>query len=70
MKFKVLIPLYNDWQSLFKLLENIDNQINSLDDIISIVVVNDGSTEKKPNNFPNYSKINSIKVINLKENVG
>ena len=70
MKFKVLIPLYNDWQSLFKLLENIDNQINSLDDIISIVVVNDGSTEKEPNNFPNYSKINSIKVINLKENVG
>ena len=70
MKLKVLIPLYNDWQSLIKLLENIDNQINNIGEIISIVVVNDGSTEKKPNNFPNYSRINSIKVINLKENVG
>ena len=70
MKLKVLIPLYNDWQSLIKLLENIDNQINNVGEIISIVVVNDGSTEKKPNNFPNYSRINSIKVINLKENVG
>ena len=70
MKLKVLIPLYNDWQSLIKLLENIDNQINNVGEIISIVVVNDGSTEKEPNNFPNYSRINSIKVINLKENVG
>ena len=70
MKLKVLVPLYNDWQSLLKLLENIDNQINNLNYVFSIVVVNDGSTEKGPNNFPNYSKINSIKVINLKENVG
>ena len=70
MKLKVLVPLYNDWQSLLKLLENIDNQINNLNYVISIVVVNDGSTEKEPNNFPKYAKINSIKVINLKENVG
>ena len=26
-KFKILIPVYNDWQSLFKLLNNIDNNI-------------------------------------------
>ena len=25
-KFKILIPVYNDWQSLFKLLNNIDNE--------------------------------------------
>ena len=70
MKIKVLIPLYNDWQSLFRLLENINYLISDIDHIISIVVVNDGSTEKIPNSFPNYSKINSIKIINLKENVG
>ena len=27
MKFKILIPVYNDWQSLTKLLNNIDNEI-------------------------------------------
>ena len=70
MKIKVLIPLYNDWQSLLKLLENIDHQVSDIDHTISIVVVNDGSNEKAPDNFPNYSKINSIKIINLKENVG
>jgi len=70
MKIKILIPLYNDWQSLLKLLENINYHISDIDHIISIVVVNDGSTEKAPNSFPSYSKINSIKIINLKENVG
>ena len=33
MKIKVLIPIFNDWQSLFKLLENIDHQIFNLDAI-------------------------------------
>ena len=70
MIFKVLVPLYDDWQSLLKLFENIDHQVSDIDHIISIVVVNDGSNENAPDNFPNYSKINSIKIINLKENVG
>ena len=65
MKFKILIPLYNDWQSLLKLLENINHHVNDIDHIISIVIVNDGSTEKAPNSFPSYPKINSIKIINL-----
>ena len=70
MKIKVLIPLYNDWQSLLKLLENINHIISDIDQIISVVVINDGSTENIPESFSSYSKINSIKVINLKENVG
>ena len=66
MKIKVLIPLYNDWQSLLKLLENINHHVRDIDHTISIVVVNDGSSEKVPDSFPIYSKINSIKIINLK----
>ena len=26
-KIKILIPIYNDWQSAFKLLEDIDLQV-------------------------------------------
>ena len=70
MKIKILIPLYNDWQSLLKLLQNINHHVSDIDHIISIVVVNDGSSEKVPDSFPDYSKINSIKIINLKENIG
>ena len=25
-KIKILIPIYNDWQSVFKLLENINSE--------------------------------------------
>ena len=52
MKIKILIPLYNDWQSLLKLLENINHHVSDIDHIISIVVVNDGSTEKVLTVFP------------------
>lgn len=70
MKIKILIPLYNDWQSLIKLLEEIDQQIIEINNNFSVIILNDGSVEKIPDNFPNYSKINSIKVLNLKTNIG
>ena len=30
MKFKILIPVYNDWQSISKLLEDIINQVDDV----------------------------------------
>ena len=41
MKIKILISNYNDWQSVFKLLENIDSEITGLDVEASILIVND-----------------------------
>ena len=70
MKIKILIPLYNDWRSLMKLLEKIDHQISEINNNFSVIIVNDGSVEKIPDTFPNYSKIDSIKVLNLKNNIG
>ena len=31
MKIKILIPVYNDWQSVFRLLENINSEVLNLD---------------------------------------
>ena len=67
-KFIILIPIYNDWQSVFKLIENIDLQINN--EIIDVVIVNDASTESFDNNQKKFSKINSVKIINLIKNGG
>ena len=44
MKIKILIPIYNDWQSVFKLLENIDSGITDLEYEVSVIIVNDAST--------------------------
>ena len=62
-KYIILIPVYNDWRSVFKLIENIDLQINN--ETIDVVIVNDASTESFDNNQKQFSKINSVKIINL-----
>jgi len=70
MKIKILIPIYNDWQSAFKLLENIDSEIANLEEEISVVIVNDASIEQRPEINLNLNKIKSVQVINMKENRG
>ena len=48
-KFVILIPIYNDWKSVFKLLGEIDIEISQLELEFSALVINDGSTEQMPN---------------------
>jgi len=70
MKIKILIPVYNDWQSVFKLLENINLEVSSLGCEFSVIIVNDASTETRPEINLNLDNLNSIKIINMKENQG
>ena len=69
-KIKILIPVYNDWQSVFKLLENINLEVSTLDHDFSIIIINDASTESRPKIFLNLNNLKSIKIINMKENIG
>jgi len=69
-KIKILIPIYNDWQSVFELLENINSEVSTLDGEFSVMVVNDASTEDRPELPVNLDSIKSIQVINMKENMG
>ena len=46
-KFIILIPIYNDWKSVFKLLQNIDLQIAEWDAVVSVLSFNDASTEER-----------------------
>ena len=67
-KFKILIPLYNDWKSVSKLLNEIDVQTNNWNAEVSVIIVNDASTEEKSDLYSNYKKIKSVKILNMKEN--
>ena len=69
-KIKILIPIYNDWQSVFKLLENINSEIEGLDCEFSVVIVNDASTESRPEISLNLNNLKSIQAINMIENQG
>ena len=67
-KFIILIPLYNDWKSVSKLIEKIDLQISNWNVETSIILVNDASTEERHEIDLNFQKIKLIKVLNMKEN--
>lgn len=69
-KVKILIPIYNDWDSLSKLLEEINSEANKIQEELSIIIINDCSSETKLIEVKNFDKINSVKIINMKENRG
>ena len=70
IKIKILIPVYDDWRSVFKLLENINVVVSTLEGDFSVIIVNDASTEARPELSTDFEKLKSIKVINMKKNRG
>ena len=69
-KFIILIPVYNDWKSVFKLLENIDLQIAEWDAEVFVLIVNDASMEERASAKLSYTNLKSIRVMNMKRNQG
>ena len=69
-KYIILIPIYNDRESLTKLIENINIEIMGLNSEISIIVINDRSSQQITDNYQNIENISSIEIINMKENIG
>ena len=61
---------YNDWQSVLKLLDNINLSIESLDHEISVVIVNDASNHDRPLEEKDLENIYSVKILNMKINQG
>ena len=70
MKIIILIPVYNDWQSLAKLLDEINKLSISSEYDISVIVVNDASNFDRQNENKDLDNIKSIKILNMKMNQG
>ena len=69
-KIKILIPIYNDWQSVFKLLKDINFQVSTLSDEFSVIIINDASIENKPEFPTDLNNLKSVQIINMKDNKG
>ena len=69
-KYTILIPIYNDRESLTKLIENINGELNSVNAEVSILVINDASSQQIVNTYPNLENIRSFEIINMKQNRG
>ena len=70
MKIKILIPVYNDWQSVSKLLHEIDKNSSNSKFEISVIIINDASNHDRQNEDKDLKNLSSIKVLNMKKNQG
>ena len=70
MKIKILIPVYNDWKSVFKVLEEINDLDLNSEFRISVIIINDASNHDLPDLEKSLKNIDSIKVLNMNKNQG
>ena len=70
MKIKILVPIYNDWQSLSKLIDEINSLSLSPEFQLSIIIVNDASNHDRQEQNKEFENIQSIKILNMKKNQG
>ena len=66
----IITPVYNDWESFTKLINEINKVISGFKDIsFSLIAVNDGSKEKVPSlSLPSHLKM--IEILNMRINQG
>ena len=69
-KYIILIPIYNDRESLTKLIENINKEVNIVNTEVSVVVINDASSQQIIDTYNNLENIHSLEIINMKQNRG
>ena len=69
-KIKILISIYNDWESLIKLLDEINKVISNIKNTeFDCMIVNDASTIKSPE-IKVPKNIKKIEIFNMKQNRG
>ena len=69
-KIKILIPVYNDWQSVYKLLDEINNNVINLKYEISVIVIDDASNHDRNEQNKDYENLHSIKILKMRINQG
>ena len=69
-KIIILIPVFNDWESLIKLIEEINENIKDYNSVhFECLIVNDASTINQPN-LVKPNNIKSLQILNMKKNKG
>ena len=69
-KFLIIIPIYNDWDSVHELVVRINNEIKPVNHKISIIIINDSSNQKNNFKLIPANNIQSVKILNLSQNIG
>jgi glycosyltransferase involved in cell wall biosynthesis len=70
MKIKILVPIYNDWQSVSKLIDEINTLSIDPKFEVSVIIVNDASNHDRQEEEKSLDNIKSLKILNMKNNQG
>ena len=70
MNIKILIPVYNDWKSVSKLVDEINGLSVDPKFQLSVIIVNDASNHDRLSEEKKLDNIKSFKIINMKKNQG
>ena len=70
MNIKILIPVYNDWKSVSKLVDEINGLSVDPKFQLSVIIVNDASNHDRLSEEKKLENIKSFKIINMKKNQG
>ena len=71
MKHIIVIPVFNDWKSLNKLLLQLDKNLKKQKKIShEILIINDNSSDKIKFQLKNLNVFKNIKVLSLNKNFG
>jgi glycosyltransferase involved in cell wall biosynthesis len=66
-KIIILIPVFNDWESLIKLIKEINEIIKDYNSVhFECLIVNDASTINQPN-LVKPNNIKSLQILNMKK---
>tara|TARA_Y100000816_G_scaffold290094_1_gene277992 strand:+ start:2170 stop:3042 length:873 start_codon:yes stop_codon:yes gene_type:complete len=69
-KIIILLPVYNDWESLKKLINEINDNIKTFKDInFECLIINDASTINQQE-ILKPDKFDSLEILNMKKNRG
>lgn len=70
-ELQIVIPVYNDWESVNQLLPMVDDVLNSSGLAADILLADDGSQQSKPSHWNcTWKRIRTLRVMRLKRNVG
>jgi hypothetical protein len=70
MNVTVLIPVFNDWESVSVVVRELDALARSHDLTLDVILVDDGSTETPFVAVPELLGVESVRVVALRRNVG
>ena len=68
---QIVIPVYNDWESVKILLKGINEQYITLGEKVDVLLVDDGSRLQPGNDWPEHLKqISEVRILTLRRNLG